>query len=117
MGYEVNCAIRNNVAITSTGWTDVGGNGGGAYPLPISCNCIVVINSASSPILLATNPGNSNSTVEIPAGASWQLGVAMGEFKMGGPTMGSRFQSGSPNAACSLQSTSGSLNITLEFIL
>ena len=115
--YEVTCAIRNNVAITETGWTDVGGTAAGAYPVPISCNCIVVINTGSAPVLLATDPGNTNSTVSIPAGASWGLGTTTWGPRLGGPNSAMRFSFGSPNAACSLKSTSGNQNLTLEFVV
>jgi hypothetical protein len=115
MAYEQTVAIRNNIAITSSGWTDLGGNAGGSYPLPISCNYIVIINTAAVPIVLATDPTNANSTVDIPAGASYGLGITSWGPPMLGTPSGCRFRLGTANAACSLQSTSGSINVTAEF--
>jgi len=117
MAYEVTVAIRNNVAITAGAWTDIGGSAGGAYAIPISCNYITVINTAAVPVLLATDPGNANSSVSIPAGASWGLGNASWGIRLGGPASGCRYRVGSHDAAGALKSTSGSINVTLEFVV
>jgi hypothetical protein len=117
MPYELAVAIRNNVAITASTWTDIGGPAAGAFSIPISCNLIVVVNTASVPITLATDPGNSYSTVTIPPGASWALGNSAWSPVLGGPPSGCRFSPRSANAAGSLQSTSGNQTVTLEFVL
>jgi hypothetical protein len=115
MGYETSVAIRNNVAITATGWTDIGGSGVGSYQLPMACDSIVIINTSGVSILLATDPGNSASAVTLAAGSSWQLGLNSRGPTHGWPTTGCRFQPSLP--ACSLKSSSGPQTITLEFTL
>ena len=121
MSYESTIAIRNNVALTDSAWTDIGGSAVGAYAIPISCNQIIVINTGSVAISLATDPGNANSIVPIPPGASWALGVGSWGPRLGGPSSGARFRPNfayySNDAVCSLQSSSGSFDVTAEFVL
>lgn len=106
MAYERVNAIRN-VAINSTGWTDIAGEA----ILPNCCNTIIILNTSNQAILFCSDPGNPNSQITLQPGQELTVGGAM--FP---PREGWRFPLNC--AACgSVQSTSGPATISILSVL